>query len=82
MVKKIILGAIGLVFVAVIGFVIYIGPRNIIGMIKYDQRREGTLQVGDQAPDVPVVALSGEQNMLWRAVGSEKPTVLIFGSFT
>ena len=82
MLKKVILGAIGLVIVAVIGFVIYIGPRNIIGMIKYDQRREGTLQVGDQAPDVPVVALSGEQNMLWQAVGNDKPTVLIFGSFT
>ena len=36
-----------------------IGPRNIIGMLRYDQRREGKLQVGDVAPDVELVRPDG-----------------------
>ena len=36
------------------------GPRNLIGMLRYDQRREGDLKVGDRAPDVTLLALDGK----------------------
>ena len=35
------------------------GPRNLVGMLRYDQRQEGTLKVGDRAPDVGLLALDG-----------------------
>ena len=82
MIKKIILGVVGLVLLAGIGLVFWMGPRNVIGMIMYDQRREGDLVVGDQAPDVPMINLAGEESQFWSALSAEKPTVLIFGSFT
>ena len=34
-----------------------IGPRNVLGMLMYDQRREGSLMVGDKAPDVTLGTL-------------------------
>ena len=58
-----------------------IGPRNIIGMLRYDQRREGKLQVGDVAPDVVLAKTDGGEMRLSELVGG-KPLVLIFGSFT
>lgn len=61
---------------------IKIGPRNIVGMIRYDQRKEGTLKVGDRIPDVSLVALDGKTPVrLSQRVGG-KPLVLVFGSFT
>jgi hypothetical protein len=71
------------ILVAVIGTyaVVKIGPRNVIGMIRYDQRREGELKVGDKAPDAKLVALDGK-TPLALLPNREKPTVLIFGSFT
>lgn len=58
-----------------------IGWRNIVGMLRYDQRREGKLRVGDVAPDVTLATLDGGEARLSEHVG-EKPLVLIFGSFT
>jgi hypothetical protein len=59
-----------------------IGPRNIIGMIRYDQREEGSLRVGDRAPDVELLALDGTATTrLSRHLGG-RPVVLVFGSFT
>jgi hypothetical protein len=59
-----------------------IGPANVWGMLRYDQREEGTLVVGDRAPDVALVTLdgTGRVNLHQRLAG--KPLVLIFGSFT
>jgi hypothetical protein len=58
-----------------------IGPRNIIGMLRYDQRREGSLRVGDLAPDLVLERLEGGPvHLAEHLVG--KPLVLIFGSFT
>ena len=50
------------VLVGIVGaFVAWrIGPRNIIGMIRYDQRQEGKLKAGDAAPDVALVSLDGK----------------------
>jgi hypothetical protein len=58
------------------------GPRNLIGMIRYDQREEGSLKVGDRAPDVPLLELDGKTPVrLSERIGG-KPTILVFGSFT
>lgn len=62
-----------------------IGPRNIIGMLRYDTRREGTLKVGDPAPDVELIALGsadGSDRIQLRQKLRGRPLVLIFGSFT
>jgi hypothetical protein len=59
-----------------------IGPRNIIGMIRYDQRKEGTLKPGDAAPDVALVALDGKTPVRVSEQVGGKPLVLVFGSYT
>lgn len=58
------------------------GPRNLIGMLQYDQRRDGDLQVGDKAPDVALVALDGAARVRLRDRVGPRPLVLVFGSFT
>jgi hypothetical protein len=58
-----------------------IGPRNVIGLLLYDQRREGKLRLGDLAPDVELARLDGGTLRLADQIGG-KPLVLIFGSFT
>ena len=81
--KKIAIGVAALVLLA-LGAVTYMigGPRNLIGMLRYDQRREGTLKIGDRAPDVVLVALDGKTPVrLSERIGG-KPAVLVFGSFT
>ena len=81
MLKKILL-ALALLIVIAAGYAVFeIGPRNIIGMLRYDQRREGKLQVGDLAPDVVLAKLDGGEEHLSDSVGGV-PLVLVFGSFT
>ena len=80
MLKKVVLAIVALVLVAAGVMVYKIGPRNVIGMIRYDQRREGDLKVGDRAPAATLVALDGKTRQPLLEAG--KPTVLIFGSFT
>ena len=58
------------------------GPRNLIGMLRYDQRQEGTLRVGDRAPDVGLISLDGTTPVRLAEHLGGKPTVLVFGSFT
>jgi hypothetical protein len=82
MVKKILL-ALGLLVLAVAGWFVYqIGPRNIIGILRYDQRREGDYKVGDKAPDVVLKALDGVTDVRLLEARLGKPLVLIFGSYT
>jgi hypothetical protein len=59
-----------------------IGPRNIIGMIRYDQRKEGSLKPGDAAPDVTLVSLDGKTPVRVSEQVGRKPLVLVFGSYT
>jgi hypothetical protein len=80
--KRVLLGLTGLVLVAAIGMITWIGPRNVIGMLRYDQRREGDLKVGDRAPDGMLIALDGKGRQPLLDAAPTKPTVLIFGSFT
>lgn len=80
--RKVLLGFALLVLVLAGAVVWNIGPRNLIGMARYDQRREGNLKVGDAAPDVTLVALDGKTPVALRDHVGEKPLVLIFGSYT
>ena len=82
MVKKILIG-LGLLIMAGVGyFVVSFGPRNVIGMLRYDQRREGDLKVGDRAPDVALLALDGATPVRLKDAVGGKPLVVVFGSFT
>jgi len=58
------------------------GPRNLLGMWRYDQREEGNLRVGDPAPDVLLTALDGTTDSPLLADRGDKALVLVFGSFT
>jgi hypothetical protein len=80
--KKILLALGALVLLALVGVAWMIGPRNIIGMLRYDQRREGRLQVGDPAPDVALAAIDGGPDVQLASLVGGKPLVLVFGSFT
>ncbi len=62
--------------------VVVIGPQNILGMIRYDQRQEGALSVGDLAPDVTLLALDGKTPVRLKERVGGKPLVLVFGSYT
>ena len=62
--------------------VAYIGPRNVVGMIRYDKREEGRLAVGDRAPDVALVALDGSTPVHLSERIGPRPLVLVFGSYT
>jgi hypothetical protein len=81
--KRILLGLAIAVVLAVAGMTYMVGgPRNLIGMLRYDQREEGTLRVGDRAPDVALVSLDGTTPVRLAQEFGGKPTVLVFGSFT
>lgn len=82
MAKKILLAVAALVAIGVGVMVAKIGPRNVIGMIRYDQRREGDLKVGDRAPAAMLVSLDGKSRSPLFDTTANRPTVLIFGSFT
>ena len=58
------------------------GSANLLGMLQYDQRRAGTYQVGDAAPDVTLLELDGKRSVRLASRFGARPTVLIFGSFT
>jgi len=80
--KKILLIVGAIVVVAATVAAVKIGPSNIIGMIRYDQRRDGDLKVGDRAPNAMLVALDGKRNVPLLKDRGGKPLVLVFGSFT
>jgi hypothetical protein len=81
--KKIAVGA-GVLALLGLGAFTYMlgGPRNLIGMLRYDQRQEGSLRVGDHAPDVVLLELDGTTPVRLAERLGGQPTVLIFGSFT
>lgn len=97
MTKRRILIAVGALATAtVLGAALaMIGPRNVIGMLRYDTRREGELKVGDRAPDVELIGLFSPGDKTTGPAGLSAPTpiklrdqlrgrplVLVFGSFT
>ena len=82
MLRKILLAAGGLAVAIAAVFVITVGPRNVIGMLRYDTRHEGSLRPGDRAPDVELVALDGSGPVRLLGASRTRPLVLVFGSFT
>jgi hypothetical protein len=80
--KKVVLAIGILVFAVAAAGVAFIGPRNVIGMIRYDKRQEGRLRVGDRAPDVTLVGLDGKSNVRIADRIGARPLVLVFGSYT
>ena len=80
--RRILLGLLALVVIAAAGMAWMIGPSNIVGMLRYDTRREGDFKVGDRAPDVALTKFDdgGEQRL--SALIGDKPLAIIFGSFT
>ena len=80
--KRIFLWIAGVVVLLAVGAAAFIGPRNIAGVIRYGHTEQGTLRVGDPAPDVVLLSLDGKtRSRLHEYVGS-KPLVVVFGSFT
>ena len=76
--------AIAAVVAGLAGFAVWKmgGPGMLLGMLRYDERREGSFKVGDRAPDVSLVRLDGKGRVeLARSFG-RRPLVLIFGSYT
>ena len=65
------------VFTVLIG-----GPSMLIGMLRYDERDEGALRVGEIAPDVELTALDGVTRAGLLSDRGDRPLVLVFGSFT
>ncbi|HVS04241.1 MAG TPA: hypothetical protein VMT16_15865 [Thermoanaerobaculia bacterium] len=59
-----------------------IGPRNVWGMLRYDQRQGGSLRVGDPAPDVRLVSLDAVSRVRLHERLGARPLVLVFGSYT
>jgi peroxiredoxin len=54
----------------------------VIGMLRYDKRKEGNLAVGNAAPDVSLTALDGTTRVGLRERIGKKPVILVFGSYT
>jgi len=73
--------------VVVLAAGIYFGLRQALaaGWIKagrYDIRSEGTLQVGDLAPDLSLEAADGSGARSLSEFYRDEPLVLVFGSYT
>ena len=80
--KRILIGLAAVLLLGVSAVAWMIGPRNIIGLLFYDQRREGSLVVGDPAPDVALTAIDGSPDVQLASLMRAKPLVIVFGSFT
>jgi Iodothyronine deiodinase len=59
-------------------------PKDALYMVRYalPHMRLGSVKVGDQAPDAPLVALDGSTTFHIREKTAGRPLVLVFGSFT
>jgi hypothetical protein len=82
MLKTVLVGLLLIAAIAGVFVVVKMGPSNIIGMMRYDQREEGKLHVGDRAPDVLLLSLDGKSEMRLADRLGGKPQILVFGSFT
>ena len=81
-IRRTLLGLVGLVVLVAAAFLWVVGPRNVLGMLRYDQRREGDLRVGVPAPDVSLVALDGRTPVRIADSIGKQPLVMVFGSYT
>jgi hypothetical protein len=58
------------------------GPSMLLGMLRYDERREGAFKPGDPAPDVSLVRPEGRGRVNLADHFGKRPLVIIFGSYT
>jgi hypothetical protein len=56
--------------------------RGYVKLGKYDIRSEGILQVGDLAPDLELERLDGTGRVRFSQLHTNRPLVLLFGSYT
>ena len=83
MFKQVAVVAAIVLSLAFMGAIVWIGPGNLIGWWRYGrQARQGTLQVGDPAPEVPLIELDGVTSRSLSEWIGARPLVLVFGSFT
>jgi hypothetical protein len=80
--RRVVLIAAVLLAAGVSVAVFRIGPRNVLGMIRYDHRKQGDLKPGAAAPDVTLVSLDGKTPLRVSERVGGKPLVLVFGSYT
>ena len=81
--RAILLGSLALLLTAAALFVeSQMGWSNVIGMLRYDTRREGDLKVGDVAPSFVAHELEQGRATRYLEHPPERPIVLVFGSFT
>jgi hypothetical protein len=59
-------------------------PRDVYGLVRYalPHMHRGKLHLGEDAPDVRLLALDGSNHFHLREPTGKRPLVLIFGSYT
>ncbi len=77
-----IVGAIALVAAAGAWGYFEATKRAWIPINEYDIRSEGSLRVGDHAPDLELANADGSGPVLLSQLFADKPLVLVFGSYT
>jgi hypothetical protein len=80
--KRSLLAILVVILVGAAIAVAKMGPRNVLGMIRYDRRQVGRLRVGDRAPDVALLSLDGTTVVPLAGRFGARPCVVVFGSFT
>lgn|GEM_PF-1086062 len=60
------------------------GPRDVYDFLRYalPHWREGSVRLGDRAPDARLVSLDGKTSFYLHDFIGKRPLVLIFGSYT
>lgn len=61
---------------------IYPDLQSIPLYVKYNRARDGDLNIGDTAPNVPVLELNGQESQLFDGLKPSSSTVLIGGSYS
>lgn len=61
---------------------IYPDLKSIPLYVQYNRARDGDLQIGDVAPNIPVVELDGKESQLFNGLDPSSSTVLISGSYS
>jgi len=61
---------------------IYPELKSIPLYVKYNRARDGDLNLGDTAPNVPVIELNGQEGQLFDGLTPSSSTVVIGGSYS
>jgi len=76
---------VGLLVIAFAGLSFMAGsPKDVYGLVRYalPHMHRGKLHVGEDAPDVKLLALDGSSRFHLRERTGSRPLVVIFGSYT